>query len=308
MVRSAQQAVVGRPAAAIHDLGYRRYVGTRRPQSTRWRVLVVNVVTSSWRGWWRMKAWAIASAITAVSFGVAMTIARNQALQPLTQRGMIKGLIDGLIPQSFRFFHWFAFLLASMTAAGAVARDLRAGAFEFYFSRPVRPLDYTLGAVVGHALVLSTALLAGPVLLSLYRVGLPLDVDEILPALVLVPRVALVGVLGSLAYASVALAFSSLSSRPRVTIAMWAAFYLLFGGIADALAITLRAHSLAAINLPGAVLGAAFGLFQVNPSGFGTMIPGLKASLLSLLGYSAAGLVILQVRVKRAERAGLGGG
>ena len=39
-----------RPAAAIHDLGYKRYVGTRRPQSTRWRVLVKNVVSTSWRG------------------------------------------------------------------------------------------------------------------------------------------------------------------------------------------------------------------------------------------------------------------
>ena len=31
---------VSEPAGTIHDLGYKRYVGTRRPPSTRWRVIV----------------------------------------------------------------------------------------------------------------------------------------------------------------------------------------------------------------------------------------------------------------------------
>jgi ABC-2 type transport system permease protein len=310
MARSAQQAAVGRPAAAIHDLGYKRYLGTRRPQSTRWRVLVKNVVSTSWRGWWRMKAWVIGCAITTVAIGVPMYISRDQIIEELVRRGLTIRWADVLLPLSFRFFPWFAFILAATTAAGAVARDLRAGAFEFYFSRPVRPLDYLLGKVAGSAVVVATALLAGPLLLSLFRVGLSTDVAQILPALVLVPRMALVGVAGSVAYAVVALTFSSLSSRPRITTAMWAAFYLLFGGVAEGLALILRASDLAAISLPRAVEGLAFGLFQVHVSvpGFDRVVPGLAASCISLLAYTGFGLVLLQIRIVRAERAGLGGG
>ena len=307
MARSAQQAAVGRPAAAIHDLGYKRYLGTRRPQSTRWRVLVKNVVSTSWRGWWRMKAWVIGCAITTVAIGVPMYISRDKIFDELVRRGMTIRWADALLPLSFRFFPWFAFLLAATTAAGAVARDLRAGAFEFYFSRPVRPLDYLLGKVAGSAVVMATALLAGPLLLSLFRVGLSRDINEVLPTLVLVPRTALVGVVGSLAYAVVALAFSSLSSRPRITTAMWVAFYVLLGVISDGLALILQAPDLAAVNLANAVQGFAFGLFQVNMPG-DHVLPGLTASYIALLAYTAAGLLVLHIRVKQAERAGLGGG
>jgi ABC-2 type transport system permease protein len=308
MARSGQHTA-GRAAAAIHDLGYKRYLGTRRPQSTRWRVLVKNAVATSWRGWWRMKAWVIGCAITAVSIGVPMYISRDKLFDELVRRGMTIRWADALLPMSFTIFAWFAFILAATTASGAVARDLRAGAFEFYFSRPVRPIDYMLGKVVGSAIVVATALLAGPVLLSLYRVGLSRELEEVPAALQLVPRAALVGLLGSVAFAVVALAFSTLSARPRVTTAMWVAFYLLLGAIAEGLAHALRSPDLGALSLTGAVEGFAFGLFEIRPPGPGrATTPGIAASYGSLLAYTLVGLVVLHIRVKRAERAGLGGG
>ena len=298
----------GRAAAAIHDLGYKRYVGTRRPQSTRWRVLVKNVVATSWRGWWRMKVWVIGCAATTVGIGVPMYLSRNRIVEELVPGGMALRWADALLPLSFQFLHFFALILAATTAAGSVARDFRAGAFEFYFSRPVRPVDYVLGKVVGSTLVASAALLAGPLLLSLFRVGLSRDLDEVLATLGLVPRIALVGVMASLAYAVVPLAFSSLSTRPRITTAMWLAFYLLFGKTVEGLSFVMHLPDLAAISLPRAVEGFAFGLFQVTMPGFSRLTPGLAASYGSLLAYTAVGLAVLHVRVKQAERAGLGGG
>ena len=51
--------------AAIHDLGYQRYVGTRKPQRTRYQVIVRNLVGMSWQGWWRYKMpLAIAASVT----------------------------------------------------------------------------------------------------------------------------------------------------------------------------------------------------------------------------------------------------
>jgi ABC-type transport system involved in multi-copper enzyme maturation permease subunit len=310
VARSGQQASVGRGAAAIHDLGYKRYLGTRRPQSTRWRVLVKNAVSTSWRGWWRMKIWVIGCAITAVGLGVPMYISRNKVLEGLVRPGVSAGWADAFLPFSFLFFPWLAAILATTTAAGAVARDLRAGAFEFYFSRPVRPVDYVLGKVVGSALVMAAALLAGPLALSLFRVGLAAgDLDELFAALALVPRIALVGALGSIAFAVVALAISSLSSRPRITAAVWVGFYLLFGGVIEGLSAALQQPDLAALNLWSAVWGFAYGLIPVRlPGGLSGSAPGLAASYAALVAYTAIGLVVLHVRVKLAERAGLGGG
>jgi hypothetical protein len=298
-------------AAAIHDLGYKRYLGTRRPQSTRWRVLVKNVVSTSWRGWWRMKAWMVGCAMTIVVFGAWMYITRDVLVQELMRRGVTMQWadLDLLLPMSFRAFRGFAFILAAATAATAVARDMSAGAFEFYFSRPVRPLDYMLGKVVGASLVMAAALLAGPVLLALFRVGLSRNLDEVIPALVFVPRMALVGGIAAIAYAVVALAFSSLSTRARMTVAMWVGFYLLFGGTAEALAAAMSWPDLGALSLPRAVEGLAFGVMHMRvPDVLGRMTPGVVLSYASLVAHIAVGLIVLHLQVRRAERAGLGGG
>jgi ABC-type transport system involved in multi-copper enzyme maturation permease subunit len=292
--------------AAIHDLGYKRYVGTRRPQSTRWRVIVGNLVTTSWRGWWRMKMWIIGAILTTVGIGVPMYISRHEIFDQLKQQGVPMTWADALLPMSFQFYSWFGFVLGATVAAAQVARDLRAGAFEFYFSRPVRPVDYMLGKVGGVTLVMACALAAGPLLLSLFRVGLSREVDEILPNLVLVPRTALVGLVAALAYAAVPLALSTLSPRPRITIAMWVAFYFVFGGIASGLAHGLGRPDLAALSISDALVGFSFGIYGVEP--LFQAVPSIGASTAALCGYTAVGLAVLHARVRRAERAGLGGG
>jgi ABC-2 type transport system permease protein len=295
------------PRAAIHDLGYKRYVGTRRPQSTRWRVIVKNLVATSWRGWWRMKLWIIGAAITTVGIGVPMYIFRNQMFEALMRHGQAMKFADALLPIGFRFFNWFGFILGATVAASQVARDTRAGAFEFYFSRPVRPIDYVLGKVGGTALVMALAIAAGPFLLSLFRVGLSLTSAERVATLEVIPKVLLVGGLASLAYAAVPLAISTLSSRTRITISVWVAFYILFGFIVQGLAFGLRIPSLAALDLSTAVMGTALGLFDVHVPLF-RLMPGLAVSMAALVGYIALGIAVLVVRVRLAQRAGLGGG
>src|ERR1051326_1494121 len=98
-----------------------------------------------------------------------------------------------------------------------------------------------------------------------------------MPPLELVPKVILVGLLGSLAYAAVPLAISSLSRRPRITTSMWAAFYILFGGMAEGLARILDVKGLAALNLAHAVTGMAYGLFGIGVMSFGEVDPGVGA-------------------------------
>lgn len=297
-----------RAAAAIHDLGYKRYVGTRRPQSTRWRVIVKNLVATSWRGWWRMKLWIIGAIMTTVAVGVVMYISRDKMFDDLMRGGMALKFTDAMVALSYNFYPLWGFLLGSTIAAGAVARDLRAGAFEFYFSRPVRPIDYLAGKVGGVFLVMAMVLAAGPFLLAAFRVGLSRDLDEVWPNLATVPKVALIGVVSAMAYAVVPLAISTLAARPRITISIWVVFYFIFGGIVDGLAIGLRIPDLSAIRLSSAVSGFAFGVLDVDMRMGNQHVPGVVASLGALIGYTVLGLTILHMRLRRAEQAGLGGG
>jgi hypothetical protein len=299
-----------RPAAAIHDLGYKRYVGTRRPQSTRWRVIVKNLVATSWRGWWRMKVWIIGAVLTTVGIGVPMYIAKYISDRPetsdFTRGGTLMSWADALLPMSFQFYSWFGFVLGCTVAAAQVARDLRAGAFEFYFSRPVRPIDYMLGKVGGTVLVMALGVAAGPFVLSLFRVGLSRSSDDLVTTLTMVPRAALVGVVAAMAYAVIPLALSTLSPRPRITISMWVVFYFIYGSIANALAFGLHKADLAVLNVGQAVSGLAYGVFEVTVPH--QPVPSVGASTAALAAYIGVGLVLIHMRVRQAERAGLGGG
>ena len=70
----------GRKAAAIHDLGYQRYVGSRRPQHTRYQVIVRNLVAMSWKGWWRYKLSLASGVMIMVGVGVAMYVTRLEVI------------------------------------------------------------------------------------------------------------------------------------------------------------------------------------------------------------------------------------
>jgi hypothetical protein len=308
MTRQRGGRVTETPRAAIHDLGYKRYVGTRRPQSTRWRVILKNVLATSWRGWWRMKIWMIGAVLTTVGIGIPMYLLRHDVFRELERKGMVLSWADALVPISFAFYTWVGFILATSIAAGHVARDLRASAFEFYFSRPVRPIDYIAGKVGGVTVIMLFAVAAGPLLLSLFRVGLSDDVDEVMATLALVPRTALVGLLAAMAYAVVPLAMSALAPRPRITVALWVGYYFIFNVIVFGLSHKLHMPALDALGRRSAVGGLIFGLYDARPLDSGQVLPSVGASAIALIGYIALGILVLHWRLRSAERAGMGGG
>ena len=44
-----------KPAGTIYDIGYKRYVGTRRSVATRWLVIMRHQIAMGWKKWWRYK-------------------------------------------------------------------------------------------------------------------------------------------------------------------------------------------------------------------------------------------------------------
>ena len=193
--------------SAIHDLGYRRYLGNRRPQATRWRAVVKNMLKMTWKGWWGAKVWIFGAASVVFTLGFVMTIAveKVSSLPPqvagAAQAQMTAALNTGLA-QAFQWLPWMAFVL-SLTALGrTVARDLEAGAFEFYFSRPVRPIDYVGGKLGGAFILVGAQLLVGPLFLSMFRVGI--DWDHVGSTWKVIPQSLLIGFVATTFFASVA--------------------------------------------------------------------------------------------------------
>lgn len=301
------KGAVAEITATIHDLGYKRYFGTRRPQRTRYRTIVKNLVTSAWRGWWKMKAWVIGSFITVVVIGAIMYVQKTEIFKQLEKAsGQSLSFADALLPLSFSYLTKIAFVLSLTVACSVVANDLKAGAFEFYFSRPVRPIDYVLGKVGGVLLVIGTVLFAGPVLLGIYRLGLVEDIDQLRTVWVVIPKMMLVGAVATAAYAIVPLAFSAISNNRRHAIAVFAVFHILAASIMTGIGAGTDTPELRAFDISEAVYGFAYGVFDIklladNPAPF-------AASIIALVSYIGLGLGFVYWRVARAQRAGLGGG
>jgi ABC-type transport system involved in multi-copper enzyme maturation permease subunit len=315
------EAAAGTPAAkgktaAVHDLGYKPYEGPRRPQHTRHRVIVWNQVAMAWRGWWRMKMWLIGAAMMAIGFGAAIYLMFFVTKNPIVQ-GMLGGsgaplrMTEFLLPQSVDFTTMIAFVLGLTVVAGVVADDMRAGAFEFYFSRPVRPVDYVYGKVVGSGLIIAAVALGAPLIVALSRVGMAGGGGEVADSLHYIPRMAAAGVTATALYTLVPLAISAIGSRRRYTIAGWAMFYLVIGNTAMLIGHESGISAIGAISIKGTVMSITYALFDVKIL-FGseeeTFLPPVEAAVAAAVTYTAISIGFLYWRVRRAERAGMGGG
>ena len=75
---------------AIHDLGYKRYLGSRRPPSTRWRVIMRHQLAMGWRTWWRFKAPLSLAVITTFIAGGFIYFATNKIFKTMGSVGAAK--------------------------------------------------------------------------------------------------------------------------------------------------------------------------------------------------------------------------
>ncbi len=294
------------PTGTIHDLGYRRYEGPRRTDSARWRVIARHQIAIAWKTWWRFKA-PLGLAVITMAIAGGMTMFASERKSSLGSAQMFaQRLIDTALPEAMIWFCRVGFLASLTLGATIIATDVQTGAFGFYFARSTRPRQYVIGKLVGLCALVAILVLAGPLVLALLRLGVADDLDEVKALLPILPKTLAVGGLATLAYACVPLAFSSLLPNRRHALALWAAFYLIFGAMAYALA-HVASPSIGALDLPRAVQAVAFHLFDLEFRGKDPAIP-LDAALGSLIGYSAISIALIGVQVRRAQHSGVGGG
>jgi ABC-type transport system involved in multi-copper enzyme maturation permease subunit len=303
---------VSEPArkAIIHDLSYRRYAGARRAQRTRYRVIVRDVVRSAWRGWWRMKLWIIGALIATGVMQAVMYFVKGLSEQFGAPSGAVITVADATLPVSILVFRRLALVLTITIGTTVVSRDLRTGAFEFYFARSVRPIDYVAGKLLGLILVMGTILFVGPLLVAAFRVGMAAsDVESVPDLLIRIPQSMLIGAIATVALAVAPLAFSVISSTWWHGMVAWAAFYVIATSAMVFIASKTGVAALAGLDIGVAIDAIAFEVYDVRPlAGGPDVVPPLWAAIGSLAVYTAAGLGAVYWRVAHAQRAGLGGG
>ncbi|MBL9016392.1 MAG: ABC transporter permease subunit [Myxococcales bacterium] len=302
---SEPHADAGSATGTVHDLGYKRYAGARSSAGTRWRVILRNQIATGWKTWWRFKAsLGIAVLVTFIAGGV-MFILRDKMIRDFGGN-FAATMADAALPKSIEWYTRAAFLVSLTIGARVVAGDMQSGAFTFYFARSVRPRDYVLGKLAGMCALMALIFVAGPLVLSLARLGLSDDMPQLADTLHLVPKALAIGVLGTVAFAAVPLAFSSMFGNVRHAMALWAAYYLVFGLMVSLLG--RASHSwIGALDLATALEAVANKVFDLQLfRGRAGWVP-WDAALASLLAHTGAAIAILAVQVRRAYGAGVGG-
>ncbi len=289
----------------IHDLGYKRYGGARRSSGTRWRVIMRNQIATGWKTWWRFKASLGLAVLTTFIAGGVMFILHDKVVSDIAG-GFAATMADAALPKSIEWYTRAAFLVSLTIGSRVVAGDVQSGAFTFYFARSVRPRDYVLGKLGGMFGLIALIMLAGPLVLALARLGLSETTEQLVASLPLIPKAIAIGLLGTLVFSTVPLAFSALVGNVRYAMALWAAYYLVFGLMVSLLG-RQSGSWIGALDIATALEAVAMHLFDLNLfRGRAGSIPP-DAALASVAIHSVVAIAIVSYQVRRAYGSGVGG-
>ncbi len=293
-------------AGQIHDLGYKRYVGTRRSIGTRWTVIMRHQIATAWKGWWRFKPWLIAALMaTAVSGGVLYFLSGRMIRMASGIGGQAITIADWILPISMSWYCPIGFIVSLTVCSTMVAGDVQTGAFTFYFARSARPRDYVIGKLAGVGVLLSLIMLGGPLVLAGVRLALSDHLDQLITFLPVVYKALALGALGTLVYAVVPLGFSALITNRRYAMALWAAYYIVVGSMAAGIGLVTR-PAIGALDLGAALKTISLNLFDTHLSGRSLAIP-TSVALISIFGHAAAAIGLMFWRVRNAQQTGVGG-
>ena len=289
----------------IHDLGYEAYRGPRMPPSRRFLVIARNMFGVAWKSRWGVKVPILYALGVTLAASVVMYVVRDRLFDMVRDRGVPIPRADQIIFFAWNFLSLSGYILAAIIGCAAVANDLRMGAFQFYFSRPLRPRDYVLGKLLGVTLVVGVPMFCGPVLLALVRLLFADSLGHAAQLLAILPRAALLGVLGTAALTLPAMALGAVLAKRQPAQALFVVYFVVLTTAAKAMAELLRTPELSLLDIANDVEVIGRTLFGValernDPN------PWLAGGTLAVVCGSS--LAAIWWRVSRAETASLGGG
>jgi ABC-2 type transport system permease protein len=293
--------------AEIYDLGYKRYAGPRRSVSQRWRVIARNQIDTGIKGFWRWKL-SIGFTIMATTISaIIMFIYQDKAVGIFADKG--QRLADTVVPLAVTWYCKIALIVSLAISCLSIADDIAAGAFTFYFARSTRPVDYVLGKFVGLFVLIAPIMIGGPLILAGIQLALTPEGRSVTDELIVLPKVLLIGTLGTLVYSAVPMGFSALSKSRVMALGGWAIYYFMVGMVGNVMAFAGLTHA-ATLDIAGDLAQLSLHIFNLDLApheGPGAPALGLVASLLGVLIPVIASPLVALWRVKQAADTGVGG-
>ena len=273
----------------IHDQGYRRYPGGRRPTGTAWWVIArqqIRTVLSQ-------KRYLILLLMAWVPFigrVVQIYLAANfqQASFLAASAQLFRGFLDqqGL----------FVFLLI-VGASGAIADDRRANALQVYLSKPLTRVEYIAGKLFAPlAFVLGVTLLPA-LLLLVVHVAFSGSLTFVMQNLYLLPAIVLYSLALALVGTFTMVALSSLSKSRRFTALTFTGLFFFTTAMYQALQ-RITGSRLWALLSPRDLLS------EIGDAAFripGTRALPLWAALLAVAVIIALSIAVLERRIRGVE-------
>ena len=273
----------------IHDQGYRRYPGHRRPHGTAWWV----IARQQLRTMLSQKRYIILLIVAWIPFVarvVQIYLAANfqQAAFLATSAQLFRGFLDqqGL----------FVFLLI-VGASGAIADDRRANALQVYLSKPLTRVEYIAGKLFApFAFVLSVTLVPA-LLLLIVHVAFAGSLTFVTQNLYLLPAILLYSVVLALVGTFTMVALSSLSKSRRFTALTFTGLFFFTTAMYQALQ-RITGSQLWALMSPRDLLSV------IGDAAF--RIPGqravpLWAALLAVVVIIGLSVAVLEKRIRGVE-------
>jgi ABC-2 type transport system permease protein len=290
----------------IHDLGYGTYSGPRSGPWTRTWIIAREVFRTGWKNPWLRRCMWLSFMVVAVWGVIIFLQNQNQGVKQLEMAKLFLPRVDTYVMWAVtRSLVFIGVLAGAIVGAGSVSDDLRAGAFQFYFARPLRPQQYVLGKLMGVIMTVGLVVLMPAVALALVRVVMESRVEVMMRALPVIPRTAALAGVVTLAISALAVLMSSLTPRRIYAQASFTLLVFVTFAISLPLALALKNVNVRLLSLRDAVEGFGYGLF--TRWGFDhTWAPPWKASLFVLLGVFAGASLALFVRIRRVELSSLG--
>jgi hypothetical protein len=282
----------------IRDVGYHPYEGERLPHSSRYRVLARRMLSLAWASG-LVKTTVILGSFPMVVCAVILFF-KVKAVHLLAAHGQVSPLGD---PDSIVFTCtywcqiWFAFTVSLLVAAPAISDDVRSGAFQFYFARPVNRLHYLAGKMVPVLVLVGVVTAAPALILSLLRAALSQSADEALGSLLLVASTLVYTPIYALVMALPPVALSTLGRRSGTIQGLWTMIFFLSWLLGELFASLTDQSYIALLSLPANLRLLGQYLFGLPPS---YAIEWYYPAAVLILLVLGSGVLILR-RLERVE-------
>jgi hypothetical protein len=290
-VKAEKRAARVEKAGVIRDRGYQPYTGAYTPTAGRWRLVAGRMFAQTMRQWWVILV-IILAAMRMLGGGVVMYLqlrvmaamggaeipagAMSQArINPNDSIESI--LVDGASTLVLGFF------LALFVGGNAIVDDARAGAFQFYFARPLTKMQYLVGKLVPLLVVVGSVTLAPSLILALARVALATTGDEALHCLPLVAASLAGGLAVTLSIALPALALSATSARRGYAQGAYATLILLPWIAGNIVADATRSAWPNLLSIPANLQNVSHFLFRMPIEGTRALPVWISAAMLALV-------------------------